>query len=180
MLGRVLIKIWFPVLQILPHKKRNCFHSFNENTVILLCLLPRVAFTNRVSVDVFVLPLVFLYCLRMMQHCCCLPLIEVFVCDGEKRWSHQTLTAAANPAHWRFILSFHLPTSLTSRMRDGTQVHSRGWLMTRGGAFHMRLACPWKLMVRGSFALDMYLWGLGKWLVALPCTKKAERPASLP
>lgn len=122
------------------------------------------------------LPLVFSYCLRMIQHCCCLPLIEVFVCDGEKRWSHQTLRAAASPPHWRFILSFHLSASPTSRMRDGTQVHSRGWLMTqmwggRGG--HMRLACPWKLMVRGSFALDMSSLGIGAMVGSLAMHKES-------
>lgn len=125
-------------------------------------LLLDVAFTCSVTVDVLVLLFMFLYCLRMMQHCCRLPLKEVraYVCvcvcvmgrkDGPTR-----LRAAANPAHWRFILSFHLSAS---RMGDGTQVHSRGWLMTRkrggGGAFHMWLACPWKLMVGGAFALDM-------------------------
>lgn len=126
-----IVKIWSLFFKSCT-QKTELFSQFSwEYGHSLVQVLPRAAFTNRVSADVFVLPLLFLSFLRMMQHCCCLPLIEMFVCDGEKRWSHQTLRAAANPAHWRFILSFHLSASPTSRMRDGTQVHSKGWLMTQ-------------------------------------------------
>lgn len=182
MLGRVLIKIWFPVLQILHTKSGTVFTVLMRIRSSLVpsasCCIHKSSFCGCfcVAVSVFIL----------LAHDATL-LLFAFNRSVCVRWGEKMVPSDSYSCSQPCTLTFHslFPSPYLShisneRWHAGSQQGVTddtwgGW----GGAFHIRLACPWKLMFRGSFALDMYLWGLGKWLVALPCTKKAERPASL-
>lgn len=67
----------------------------------------------------------------------------------------------------------HLEWGMAHRFTAGGDWWHKWWWWWGEGGAHMRLACPWKLMVRGSFALDMSSLGIGAMVGSLAMHKES-------
>lgn len=144
-------------------KKPNCRHSFNEDSVLLLyrcCLVLHSQITF----------LQMILCCRwrfLLLACDATLLLFAFNRNVCERWGEKMVPSdswsCSRPCP-PFSLSISLPLSNISNERwhagsqqgvTGDTRSGAGGVGERGLTFHRRLACPWKLIVRGSFALDM-------------------------